>query len=61
MVSHLGIQRNMINNNEQNNKLPSLTKTEVIKRIELMIRNSTNSDVIVNLKNALSYVKRLKD
>ena len=41
--------------------LPPLTKKEVISRIEMMIRNGKKEEVIVNLKNALSYVKRIKE
>ena len=50
-----------MNNINVDDKLPSLSKAEVIKRIELMIRHSGNKDVVVNLKNVLSYVRRLKE
>ncbi len=40
--------------------VPYLTKEEVIFRIEMMIRHCTKPDTVISLKNALSYVKRLK-
>ena len=48
---------------DKNNKfeLPPLTKAEVVKRIEFMIENCSNRDVVVSLKNALSYIKRIKN
>lgn len=41
--------------------VPFLTKEEVIFRIEMMIKHCTKPDTVVSLKNALSYVKRLKE
>lgn len=41
-------------------ELPPLTKEEAMKRIEFMIENCSKKDVVVSLKNALSYVKRIR-
>ena len=46
---------------KQDIKLPPLTKQEVITRITFMIQNCQKPDTVVALKNALSYVKRLKE
>jgi len=44
-----------------NDKLPSLTKQEVIYRIQLMMRNCQNKEAVLKLKDAVSYIKRMKD
>lgn len=43
------------------NGLPSLSKEEVIARITCMINNCKKPETVIALKNALSYVKRLKE
>lgn len=42
-------------------ELPPLTKEQVIYRIELMMRSCQNKEAVLKLKDAVSYIKRIKD
>lgn len=51
----------MENKEATSNGLPSLTKQEVIYRIEMMMKACQNKEAVIKLKDAVSYIKRIKD